>query len=739
MSSAFFKHHSQLWIQRTLKLKTANIATNLKLQLRIRSERLRSTPEVPNDGVGKPQLARRTASKDMHRMQASQDLTETLCQLKCDSKAKYPNPCSRCQSRHLRCTVDPMFKRTPARKRLEAMSKELQELRQKQGAEGSTRLALLSTEPSTSRDNSHTPNPSSSEAGGDDFEFDLEEVQLDGVVLKRELAIDAFKIFATYYHPQLPILGPISMPNIFQTCPLLFWTIIGIVSFRMSGPPYQELFQRLKQPFYNYLNREALIAPLPLRKIQAILCVCHWTLGAGIQMRDPSWLYSGIAMNASFYMRPGYVRNAEETSEDIDTRVNTWLGCFYVCNSLAMHLGLTPLISQPSELRTIKSLFSDYHGPQEFLTQVKVQQLIAGFAGILWPNTNGLLIDVSLVQTIDEKLDEISDEQKAGLGPDDTDMADFTDFTILTTKLHMYAAIVTRAPSGSTSRSILLKMGLGAALRIIDLAQSIMPRPAAATAAAGASSEERSDHENKNSTQQLELSREDRQRALSKKHSLGILFAAVFLLRYFSLNSAAPADERQRAANHVLEAHCLFRSWSLGPRDEYARAAVLLETLCRQAPAAARADADGSQQQKPRATDDRMGVSILFEAIDAAKELGNGRVTAVEEQTARPTGGLRGAGATSTEHTSSRVVEKGKQVTAMEEEENPATHSEAAAVSAVDMPSFYFDGGMGSMTGGQGGYEEGLPPHFWDNPMWDVFNFDFEAAASGQRLDDPFL
>lgn len=77
------------------------------------------------------------------------------------------------------------------------MSKELQELRQKQGAEGSTRLALLSTEPSTSRDNSHTPNPSSSEAGGDDFEFDLEEVQLDGVVLKRELAIDAFKMYVT--------------------------------------------------------------------------------------------------------------------------------------------------------------------------------------------------------------------------------------------------------------------------------------------------------------------------------------------------------------------------------------------------------------------------------------------------------------------------------------------------------------------------------------------------------------
>lgn len=74
------------------------------------------------------------------------------------------------------------------------MSKELQELRQKQSAEGSTRPALSSTERSTSRDNSHTPDPSSLEAAGDDFEFDLEEVQLDGVVLERELAINIFKM-----------------------------------------------------------------------------------------------------------------------------------------------------------------------------------------------------------------------------------------------------------------------------------------------------------------------------------------------------------------------------------------------------------------------------------------------------------------------------------------------------------------------------------------------------------------
>lgn len=37
-------------------------------------------------------------------------------QLRCDSKTKFPAPCSRCQTRNLQCVVDSSFRRTPARK-----------------------------------------------------------------------------------------------------------------------------------------------------------------------------------------------------------------------------------------------------------------------------------------------------------------------------------------------------------------------------------------------------------------------------------------------------------------------------------------------------------------------------------------------------------------------------------------------------------------------------------------------
>ncbi|KAK8006593.1 transcription factor SEF1 [Apiospora marii] len=385
-----------------------------------------------------------------------------------------------------------------------------------------------------------------------------------------------------------------------------------------------------------------------------------------------------------------------------------------------MHLGLAPLISQPGELRTIKSLFNAYHGPREFLTQVKVQQLISSFASMLWPSNNDLLVDVSLVQTIDEKLDEISDEQ-VGISPDST------AFTILTAKLHMYAAIVSRAPADSTSRSIILKMGLGAALRIIDLAQSIMPRPAAAPAAHDDGS---SSSDENTRLAQLGLTREDCQRALHKKHFLAVVFATVFLLRYFSLNSAAPADEQQRAANHVLAAHGLFRSWSLEPADEYARAAVLFETLCRQAPHSA-------DTQKLRLTD-RMGVSILFDAISTAHELRGGpSEVVVDEQATATTPPGDGGDDDGAEASTGGVNRNRNELPTRTEKGKEVAVQQAGSVSEGDMPAAYVDGMNVTMEGQ--GYDTGLPSDFFNDPMWEVFNFDFEAAAAGQYPGDFYL
>ncbi|KAK8077622.1 hypothetical protein PG996_003792 [Apiospora saccharicola] len=402
-----------------------------------------------------------------------------------------------------------------------------------------------------------------------------------------------------------------------------------------------------------------------------------------------------------------------------------------------MHLGLSPLISQPGELRTIKTFCNAYRGPQEFLTQVKVQQLISSFASMLWPSTNDLLVDVSLVQTIDEKLDEISDEQ-AGVSTD----TDSTAYTILTAKLHMYAAIVTRAPVDSTSRSIILKMGLGAALRIIDLASNMMPKPAAAAASPNDDIHKTNDNDDEEARLRAELglTREDCQRALHKKHFLAIVFATVFLLRYFSLNSAAPADEQQRAANAVLAAHGLFRAWSLEPGDEYGRAAVLFETLCRQAPHSA-------DTQKLRLTD-RMGVSILFDAISTAHELRGWRSEVVvgvegegedtEQQTTRPSGDGDGAEASTGRGIGSddrtglpTGAEKGKEVAVVQPAESASGGGRARR--GLCRRHERGDGGTG------GYYMGGLPSDFWNNPMWEVFNFDFEAAASGQYPGDPYL
>lgn len=45
-----------------------------------------------------------------------QVLVLTVFQLKCDLKARYPSPCSRCSSNRLDCRTDVNFKRIPARR-----------------------------------------------------------------------------------------------------------------------------------------------------------------------------------------------------------------------------------------------------------------------------------------------------------------------------------------------------------------------------------------------------------------------------------------------------------------------------------------------------------------------------------------------------------------------------------------------------------------------------------------------
>ncbi|KAI1407540.1 fungal-specific transcription factor domain-containing protein [Hypoxylon sp. FL1857] len=518
--------------------------------------------------------------------------------LRCDSKDMFPNPCSRCQARNLTCTVDPSFRRTPARKRLEAMSRELRELRDQRLA-NSRAGSTTSPDPDSTRsqDSSGTASQPLDAILLEDFELlALESFELGGVVIDKQSIIDIFKLFTKFFHKYLPILGPISLKAIHHSHPFLFWTIIVIVASHSPLPSDENLFARLHEPYMRMLRAEILRAPMPLSKIQALLFLCTWPLPVSHQHDDPSWLYCGIAVNAALYMSLHRSSPKAGTTPSLYSigvmsgsaheRTNTWLGCFYVSTSLSMHLGLPPMINTPSDLASIRSILGEHSLPREFSLNIRVLLIMAGFTNVLVHNSNDGVVDSSVTQLLDGELDTLRVTFPDG-------WSSMTDYMVMVVKMHVYTLVITRSRSVASSREILLKLGLAAALRIIHLANSRF--------------HERSDKNQPMTTIQ-------RERTLPKDYFRGLAFATIFLLRYFGLNnSASNAEEQQLAANHVIMSHTIFKTLASRPRDEYDRVSSLFETLCKQAPIP-------PDTGKPGVTG-RMGVSILLDAINAAREI----------------------------------------------------------------------------------------------------------------------
>ncbi|KAI1212071.1 fungal-specific transcription factor domain-containing protein [Annulohypoxylon truncatum] len=539
--------------------------------------------------------------------------------LRCDSKDMFPNPCSRCQARKLTCTVDPSFRRTPARKRLEAMSRELRELRD-QKMSTSRAGSTTSPDPDSTRSQDSSCNTSHPSAAIllEDFELlGLETFELGGVAIDKQSVIEIFKLFTELFHPHIPIIGPISLKNIYHSHRFLFWTIIIIVAFRAPLPSDENLFNRLHEPYMALLRAEALIAPMPLSKIQAFLFLCVWPMPVSHQQDDPSWLYCGVAVNAALYMslhrsnpKSGItpslysVGNISGSSRE---RSNTWLGCFYVSTSLSMHLGLPPLINSPSDLASVRAILSEHSIPREFALQIRVLLIMAGFSNVLAHNSNDGVVDSSVTQLLDGELDTLKLTYPDG-------WTSMTDYTVMVVKMHVYTMVITRSRPGASSRDILLKLGLATSLRIIHLANLRF-------------------QETPDKSQTMTTI--ERERTLPKNYFRALAFATIFLLRYFGLNNGnSSAEEQQLAANHVIMSHTIFKSATTKHRDEYDRVASLFETLCKQAPAP-------PDTSKTNVTG-RMGISILLDGIGAAREMRGFPIEIPEPEASSTTDSLPG-------------------------------------------------------------------------------------------------
>ncbi|KAI0153060.1 hypothetical protein GGR57DRAFT_154668 [Xylariaceae sp. FL1272] len=448
------------------------------------------------------------------------------------------------------------------------MSKELNELRIQQ-ARGTREMSTGSSTSAHSREGSSSVAQSTEAGYTENFDFVEHTIQIGGVAVASETAIEAFKIFAARIHPQLPILGSIHINDIYKSSPLLFWAIIVVVSSHTTIPSDEHLYNEIAVPFQDMLRSEALKAPLPLSKIQALLFMCMWPMPINSQPKDPSWLYCGMAVNSAVYM--GLHRfGPPPTSRGLGTpagsrleRIMTWLGCFYVSGALAMHLGVPSMINTSADVSLLTSKLSEFSIPPDFAAEVKLQAVFADFTNVLTHSANnGGAIDSSILHLLDRELENLKAQY-----PDQ--WAHKLEYSSLVGKIHIYAWVVSRDYTKRTTRDIMLKLCLSTSIRIVHLANRHFKDEEESTP---------------DTPELLRLSPVLRFRSLPKTYFKGVAFITAFLLRYFSLNTSATAEEQQLAANHVVIAHAIIKSCSLYPMDEFGRAARTFEELCQQAP-----------------------------------------------------------------------------------------------------------------------------------------------------------
>lgn len=146
--------------------------------------------------------------------------------------------------------------------------------------------------------------------------------------------------FCLHFYPHLPILNPtISISSLYELSPILFWTIVAITTARPIIASHQTIIATLREPFVHYFRNEILDAPLPLQTIQAITYLSMFPLTLESQTEDPSWLYSGVAVNAAMYMglhqaKPApSLRSIGVYAGSPRARAHTWLGCFVASTS----------------------------------------------------------------------------------------------------------------------------------------------------------------------------------------------------------------------------------------------------------------------------------------------------------------------------------------------------------------------------------------------------------------------
>ncbi|KAL2823385.1 hypothetical protein BDW59DRAFT_148809 [Aspergillus cavernicola] len=367
--------------------------------------------------------------------------------LKCDANEKFPAPCSRCERSRKRCAIDPSFRRTARRQRLDGLEQEIRQIRETMASdrEGSLMSSPADAEPSADKardEGEELPSTESLRSSLLNAGILCSNQVLEGVEISPPVFCDLFLEFYRQYHPRFPLLPDlmVSIRNC-TSCPLLFWAVIAIASG--SSDTHRDLHLQLIGPVRRLAGIETTKAETSsLSLIHALLILCCWPQPFSAMATDPSWVYCGSATHIALKMglhRPGNlalsVSGTRISEEQILMHKKTWVACFIVNQNLSCHLGI------PSTLKLDHTLLHSLGTwpaplPASIRDLLQVAYRSFSFSGILGHyegTADGLLPDpIPIIESFEADLNSLETTN--------WELWDLTTkMSFLGTKLHLYA------------------------------------------------------------------------------------------------------------------------------------------------------------------------------------------------------------------------------------------------------------------------------------------------------------
>lgn len=135
--------------------------------------------------------------------------------------------------------------------------------------------------------------------------------------------------FHKHYYRHCPILDTeVSLHELYESSPILFWTII-IISSRWH-PSLHELYAYFLDSYRALLARTLIEPQTSIEFVQAIVLLLFWPLAVNRQAEDPSWNLCGMVTNVAMKLAIHRLRanDRQGLSEKAAwIRRKTWLAC----------------------------------------------------------------------------------------------------------------------------------------------------------------------------------------------------------------------------------------------------------------------------------------------------------------------------------------------------------------------------------------------------------------------------